>query len=293
MKREETVLLIGSKGQLGRELCRLADATLSLVAVDIDELDITKKEETIHFIKSVNANVIINVAAYTAVDKAEEEPEMAFLCNEKAPGTIAQASLETNARLIHISTDFVFNGRASSPYKPSDEAHPLGIYGKSKLAGEQQILKTSGISSIIIRTAWLYSAHGNNFVKTMLRLMKERDSIGVVADQIGTPTYAKGLAEVIWQLVERKDLSGIYHWTDAGVASWYDFAVAIQAVALELGLLDSAKPILPLTTADYLTAAARPAYSVLDKTEIWRALQITGVHWQKALQRMMKELSPF
>lgn len=293
MKRQETVLLIGSKGQLGRELFYLADATVSLIAVDIDELDITKKDETIHFIKSVNPDVIINVAAYTAVDKAEEEQEMAFLCNEKAPGTIAQASVETDARLIHISTDFVFNGLASSPYKPSDHAHPLGVYGKSKLAGEQQILATSGISSIIIRTAWLYSAHGNNFVKTMLRLMKERDSIGVVADQVGTPTHAKGLAEVIWQLAERKDLSGIYHWTDAGVASWYDFAVAIQAVALELGLLDSAKPILPLTTADYLTAAARPAYSVLDKTEIWRALQITGVHWQKALHQMMQELTPF
>lgn len=286
-----TVLLIGSKGQLGQELFNLADPTENLMAVDIDELDITNKNETIQFIKSVNPDVVINVAAYTAVDKAEEEQELAFLVNGEAPGYIAQAAVETKAHLIHISTDFVFDGLASSPYKPSDIVHPLGVYGKSKLAGEQKILRICSISSIIIRTAWLYSVHGNNFVKTMLRLMRERDSIGVVADQVGTPTYARSLAEVIWQLTKRKDLYGIYHWTDAGVASWYDFAVAIQVVGLELGLLDKEKSILPVTAKDYPTAATRPAYSVLDKTKILSSLQINGVHWQTALHEMMRELS--
>jgi dTDP-4-dehydrorhamnose reductase len=187
-----------------------------------------------------------------------------------------------------VSTDFVFDGTQSHPYLPTDRTNPLGVYGASKLAGEQLALAAYPEGLAIVRTAWLYSAFGNNFVTTMLRLMGERERLGVVADQVGTPTWTCGLAGALWQMC-RVQPKGIHHWTDAGVASWYDFAVAIQEEGLACGLLAREIPIQPINTVDYPTSARRPAYSVLDKTETWAALGMTPPHWRVALRRMLLE----
>ena len=234
--------------------------------------------------------IIINAAAFTAVDKAEQEVENAYAVNASGALHIAEAARKYSCQLVHISTDFVFDGRKSSPYLPKDKPNPLGVYGKSKLEGEQRVRGVLGKEALILRTAWLYSAHGNNFVKTMLRLMQERDYVSVVTDQVGTPCWARGLAETIWNLVQRK-AKGILHWTDAGVASWYDFAVAIQEEALTVGILEKMIPIRPINTQDYLTPAPRPGYSVLDKTATWKVMQNNEpLHWRANLRYMLKEL---
>jgi dTDP-4-dehydrorhamnose reductase len=192
--------------------------------------------------------------------------------------------------MVHISTDFVFNGRAYRPYHPGDPTDPLGVYGASKLAGEKNCLAALDEDNLtIVRTAWVYSSHGNNFVKTMLRLMAEKEQVGVVADQVGTPTWAFGLAGAVWQIVQRK-ISGIYHWTNAGVAGWYDFACAIQEEALNIGLLNKEIPVVPLRTEEYPTLAIRPAYSVLDKSELWQKIDKKSEHWRVSLRKMLKEL---
>ena len=190
--------------------------------------------------------------------------------------------------MVYISTDFVFNGQNFKPYLPDDTLDPKSVYGKSKLKGEQAVRKILGDKALIIRTAWLYSVHGNNFVKTMLKLMKEKSSLNVIDEQIGTPTWAKGLAQAIWTALE-KNLTGTFHWTDAGVASWYDFATAIQEEGLEAGLINSAIPILPVGTGQYPTPAKRPMYSVLDKTSFWHFTNIKPVHWRVQLRSMLKE----
>jgi len=224
------------------------------------------------------------------VDKAESQPELAFAVNATGPGNLAAAAGEVGARFIHLSTDFVFDGAKSSPYRPDDRPNPLNIYGASKLAGEVAVREKSP-GALIVRTSWLYAAHGHNFVKTMLRLLAEREQLQVVADQVGTPTWAGFLARALWAAAARPELRGIYHWSDAGVASWYDFALAIQEEALQLGLLSRAIPIEPITTAAYPTAALRPAYSVLDKSSAWRDLAIGGRHWRVALRIMLRELA--
>ncbi|HSR36471.1 MAG TPA: dTDP-4-dehydrorhamnose reductase, partial [Desulfurivibrionaceae bacterium] len=201
---------------------------------------------------------------------------------------LAEAAREQDAFLVQLSTDFVFDGNRSRPYAPGDTPAPLGVYGATKLAGEVAVQQILGHYSAIVRTSWLYSSHGHNFVKTMLRLMKERDAVRVVADQIGTPTWAHGLAVAVWQIAGRT-LSGIHHWGDGGVASWYDLAVAIQEEALSLGLLARAVPVLPIATANYPTPARRPSYSVLDKTATWELLGGPPPHWRVQLRRMLQE----
>jgi dTDP-4-dehydrorhamnose reductase len=190
--------------------------------------------------------------------------------------------------LIHISTDFVFDGSASQPYKPDAATAPLGEYGRSKRAGELAVQSVLP-QALILRTGWVYSRYGSNFVKTMLRLMSERDDLAVVADQVGTPTWAHGLAEAVWACAARPQLSGIYHWSDAGVCSWYDFAVAICEEAFALGLLASTVKIRPITALEYPTPAHRPAYSVLDKTNSWRDFALAGVHWRQQLRAMLED----
>ncbi len=281
------ILIAGMGGQLGFELKRSCPGDCCLVAPTEAELDITDRDSVISYVSRHKPSAIINCAAYTAVDKAESEPDKAFAVNHDGPRILAAAATAADALLVHVSTDFVFSGNQGRPYRPDDPAEPLSVYGKSKLAGEQAI-RVSSARAAIVRTAWLYSAHGNNFVKTMLRLMSERDSLGVVADQTGTPTWAASLAELIWRLID-KNVTGLFHWSDAGTASWYDFAVAIYEEATALGLLNRPVQIKPITTADYPTPATRPAFSVLDKTASYAAAGIEPAHWRVNLRKMLAE----
>jgi len=283
------VLLTGAAGQLGWELQRSVPQGVALVAMDAAGLDITDQQAVARLVAEERPDAIINAAAYTAVDKAESESERARQVNAQGPAYLAQAARANSAFLVQLSTDFVFDGKSSRPYAPADMPVPLGVYGASKLAGEVAVReRLLGSRCAIIRTAWLYSGHGHNFVKTMLRLMAEREEVRVVADQIGTPTWAWGLAGAVWQIACRS-LPGIHHWSDAGVASWYDFAVAVQEEALALGVLERAIPIVPVTTADYPTPARRPLYSVLDKTATWTLLGGPAPHWRVQLRRMLTE----
>ena len=202
--------------------------------------------------------------------------------------TLARACASQGVRLIHISTDFVFDGTSSQPYTPGAVTAPLGEYGRSKRGGELALLSAQP-EALIVRTGWVYSSFGGNFVKTMLRLMSERDELSVVSDQVGTPTWAQGLAGAVWAAAARPELSGTYHWSDAGVCSWYDFATAICEEALALGLLSRAVKIRPITADQYPTPAQRPAYSVLDKTSSWRDFALEGVHWRAQLRAMLKD----
>ena len=283
-------LVVGAAGQLGWELQRCVPPGVVVDALDADRLNITDAHAVAACVADIRPQIVINAAAYTAVDKAESEREVAFAVNSNGAAHVAEAAKACGARLLHVSTDFVFDGRQSCPYLPSDAAHAEGVYGASKLEGERRVGAVLGNEALILRTAWVYSAHGNNFVKTMLRLMRERDSVNVVADQIGTPTWAHGLARAAWALVLRNDIAGTYHWTDAGVASWYDFAVAIHEEALAIGLLERGVPVRPIRTQDYPTAAKRPAFSVLDKTTTWGMYGDAVVHWRTALRAMLREL---
>ncbi|MBU1404691.1 MAG: dTDP-4-dehydrorhamnose reductase [Proteobacteria bacterium] len=282
------VLLVGGNGQLGRELQHCKPADVEMLALGSADLELREAEAVAAKVCGFRPRVIINAAAYTAVDLAESEREAAFGVNGQGAANLAQAAGAAGAYCLQVSTDFVFDGTQSRPYLPTDRTNPLGVYGASKLAGEQLALAAYPEGVAIVRTAWLYSACGNNFVTTMLRLMGDRETIGVVADQVGTPTWARGLAEALWQMC-RVQPKGIYHWTDAGVASWYDFAVAVQEEGFSCGLLDRVIPILPINTVDYPTPAKRPAYSVLDKAGTWAVLGMTPCHWRVALRRMLHE----
>jgi dTDP-4-dehydrorhamnose reductase len=284
------VAITGAKGQLGRELQALAPADSRVHAVDVDELDITDAAATAAWIGQLKPAVIFNAAAYTAVDRAEAEPEVARRINAAGAIALAEAGKAHGARLIHVSTDYVFDGQAARPYATDAAPNPLGVYGQTKLEGERGVLSTLGVGAMVVRTAWLYSMHGNNFVKTMLKLFREREEVRVVADQIGTPTWARGLAGALWAAAARPDLSGVYHWTDAGVASWYDFAVAIQEEGLALGLLARVARVSPIRTEEYPTPARRPACSILDSSKSWRDLSVRPDHWRVALRHMMKDL---
>jgi dTDP-4-dehydrorhamnose reductase len=278
-------LIVGGKGQLGRGLAATAPAHAVIVSHDIDTLDITNRAAVDALVAQVQPELLLNAAAYTAVDKSESEEDAAYAVNATAVGVLADAARGVGARFVHVSTDFVFDGTSGSPYRPDAPTHPLGAYGRTKLAGE----KLAGADALIVRTAWVYAPTGGNFVRTMLRLMAERPEVRVVADQIGTPTYAPGLAQTLWTLAGR-GLIGIHHYTDSGAASWYDFAVAIQEEALAAGLLDKAVPVIPITTAEFPTPAVRPSYSVLDKGSTFAALGRPAPHWRTNLRIMIEEI---
>ncbi len=284
------VLITGKGGQLAWELERSAPNGVELKSIGRGELDITKSAAVFDAVEGFRPDIIINAAAYTAVDKAESEAAAAYASNETGPRALAEACKHLNARLIHVSTDFVFDGQKTTPYCPDDATNPLGVYGASKLAGEKAVLATLPGEGLIVRTAWVYSSHGSNFVKTMLRLMNEKSALNVVSDQVGSPTWARGLAVSLWRAVDKAKLHGVYHWTDAGVASWYDFAVAIQELAMEKGLVKNAIPIKPIPTAAYPTPAARPSFSVLDKATTEEALGLETIHWRRQLSAMLDEL---
>ena len=279
------VLITGAHGQLGRCLQATAPADAEIVGHDHDTVDITDAAQVAAVVAAEKPDILFNAAAYTAVDKSESDEARALAVNATAVGYLADAARSNGARLVHVSTDFVFDGRSSTPYTPDAPTAPLGAYGRTKLAGE----KAAGADSLIVRTAWVYAPTGGNFVRTMLRLMAERPELRVVADQIGTPTYAPGLAAALWTLAGQ-GARGIYHYTDSGAASWYDFAVAIQEEALAAGLLNQAVPVTPITTADFPTAAKRPAYSVLDKQTTFAALGKPAPHWRVQLRAMIEEI---
>lgn len=281
------ILVTGSKGQLGSELKKIGFSALDEVFfTDVDELDITDGKAVADFIHKNEIDTIINCAAYTAVDKAEEEPELAAKINTEAVANLAGAAAREDCLLIHISTDYVFDGTATEPYQEKMMPCPVSVYGRTKLAGEEAI-KKSGCFYIIIRTAWLYSAFGNNFVKTILRLSAEKQELTVVSDQVGTPTYAEDLARAIVTIMgneDRVEHEGIYHYSNEGVCSWYDFATEI------VRLSGNACKVCPVTTAEYPAKTKRPAYSVLDKSKIKEAFQVNVPEWKEALGRMMKEI---
>jgi dTDP-4-dehydrorhamnose reductase len=229
--------------------------------------------------------LIINAAAYTAVDQAESEPERCMAINAEGPRYLAEAAAALpGCRLLHISTDYTFDGRSRVPYRPADPTNPLSVYGRTKLAGERAVLEVLGDRAVVLRTAWVYSAEGRNFLLTMLRLMRERGAVRVVADQRGTPTSADSIARALWRIAQRPEVAGVLHWTDAGEATWYEFAVAIGALGLEAGLLSTAPLVTPISTAEYPTAAARPANSLLDSRDSVARLGMAPAHWHDNLR---------
>ena len=279
------VLILGAGGQVGRALTLLAPDGAVVTALDRSGLDLSDIDAIAPLVRRFGPDLMINAAGYTAVDKAESDPDLAHRINGDAPGAMARAAAEIGARFVHISTDFVFDGTAHMPYMPDAPTNPLSVYGATKLAGERAVAIAGG-NALTIRTAWVYGAGGANFVETMMRLMATRSEINVVADQIGTPTHADSLARAIWALAAT-DHTGIAHFTDAGVASWYDFAVAIHDLAQAAGLLDSAVRINPIPASAYPTPAWRPAYSVLDKSQTWDWLGYTSDHWRHELATMI------
>jgi dTDP-4-dehydrorhamnose reductase len=282
------VLVLGCGGQIAQAVRDAAPVHHSVVTRTRGELDICDAAAVARALKETRPNWVINGAAYTAVDLAEDQPEKAVAANDTAVALLATAAAQAGSRLLHLSTDFVFDGNSNRAYLPTDPTGPLSVYGRSKLAGERHVLQAEG--GIVLRTAWIYAAAGRNFVLTMLRLMREEPRLRVVCDQIGTPTWAASAAAAIWRLVEAGAAGGIYHWTDLGVASWYDFAVAIQDEALARGLLTRTVPIEPIKSAAYRTRATRPAFSLLDSSATRALLNIEGTHWRHHLRTMLNEL---
>lgn len=289
------ILVTGAAGQLGQTFSRLwSESPLpkyQFQALNRTELDLSQADTAIAVLSELKPSVIVNAAAYTQVDKAETESTEAHLVNAEAVGRIAAWTAENDAKLIHVSTDFVFDGTSETPYVPNQQTNPLGVYGVSKLAGEQQIQSLAAEHSAIIRTSWLYSEYGNNFVKTMLRLMGTKEELSVVDDQIGSPTSTNGLAALIFAMILKDNYRGIYHWSDGASISWYRFAQEIQNQAVREGLLSKAIPISPILTSDYPTPARRPAYSVLDRTRALSEFDCPSADWQAQLNVVIKELA--
>lgn len=284
------VLVTGANGQLGQEIKKVeincsCQSYEKFFYTDVDELDIKNLNDIKTYVKNNSIHFIVNCAAYTAVDKAESEPIKAELINKKGPANLANACAEMDIPLIHISTDFVFDGKKKAPYLETDETNPLSVYGKTKLEGEKEIIKQES-TFVIIRTSWLYSEYGNNFVKTIIKHAQEKTELKVVNDQIGSPTYAEDLADVILQIIPRikKGTKEIFHYSNEGSISWCDFAVKI----IELKKLNC--KILPIGTKDYPTAAHRPTYSVMDKSKIKKYFDITIPSWQDSLKKCISKL---
>jgi len=282
------IILIGNQGMLGRDLqSRLQNASYVTKGLDIDELDITQPDDIL--------DLVINCAAYTAVDKAESEPELAFSVNRDGPANLSDACKKLKIPLIHISTDYVFDGNAKSPYREDDPTGPVGVYGESKWAGEEAI-RSRLREHLIVRTAWLYGVHGNNFVKTILRLAHEKSELRVVADQEGCPTWTGDLSDALLAVVDRiyRDRTGLlwgtYHFCGSGTASWYDFARAIMQQASKRESLRALR-LTPITTSEYPTPAKRPKRSVLDCTKIERVFSICPKQWREGLRRMLEEFN--
>lgn len=291
------ILLLGGNGQVGRELRRSLPALGELIIATRDGeaadvvADFDQPASLAALVAAVEPDIVVNAAAYTAVDMSETDTDTAFRINAEAPEVIAQACARQGALLVHYSTDYVFDGQAARPYLEDDATAPLGVYGASKFAGEQAI-RGSGVRHAILRTAWVYAAHGKNFLLTMLRLAAERDELRVVADQFGAPTPAWWIADATTDLLRRGVAeSGTWHLTTRGETNWHEFASAIIDDAYDLGLLQRKPCVLPITTDDYPTPARRPAYSVLDTTRLQRHFGILPPDWRDGLNQTLRELS--
>ena len=288
----KNILVTGAYGQLGNEV-RILSANYpdyNFMFTDVDSLDITDKNELIDFVTGNDIRYIINCAAYTAVDKAEDDAELCEKINATAVKNLGLAAAEVGAGIIHVSTDYVFDGTSCRPYSEDMPTKPCSVYGKTKLKGEKNLLKVCP-NAIVIRTAWLYSPFGNNFVKTMIKLGSERESLNVIFDQVGTPTYAEDLADAILKAMDQTidtdhEKGGVYHFSNEGVCSWYDFTIKIH----EIAGIKTCK-VNPIETKDYPTKAARPHYSVLNKSKIKQTFNISIPHWEESLKNCIKELS--
>lgn len=285
------ILVTGAQGQLGQELVTLLKPLGEVTGIDRDELDLTEFDKVAAFWQDWQPDIVVHGAAYTAVDRAEEQVDLAMQVNGEAPGQLARLAAASGAKLIHISTDYVFDGSKNQPYLETDRTNPLSSYGRSKLRGEE-LVQESGAMFAILRTAWVYgNGITGNFVKTMLRLGQEREELRVVYDQVGSPTWTVDLAGAIAQLIPKlnSETVGIYHYTNAGVTSWYDFAIAIFEEAQKLGIPLKIKRVLPITTDQYPTPAKRPPYSVLSGQKLADLLGTPPPHWRQSLQKMLAE----
>lgn len=282
------VLIAGANGQLGTLLRSTVPHPCDLLAFGSADLDVANRDAVFKAVQAFRPHWVVNAAAFTAVDQAEAEHRRAYAVNADGACYLAEAAAASGSRLLQVSTDFVFDGAQCLPYVPDDRPNPLNVYGASKLAGEQAAREVLGDDAVIVRTAWVYAGLGRNFVQSMLRLLAEREVLTVVDDQVGTPTAAEGLARALWQVMDR-NLTGTFHWTDAGVASWYDFAVAIRDEALICGLLSRPTPVVPIPTSEFPRPARRPLFSVLDKRTTWQALEVRPLHWRDALRRVLEQ----
>ncbi len=283
------VLVLGGGGQVASAVAAAAPAAYQTLVKSRSELDICDEKALVRTLVDSGADWVVNTAAFTAVDLAEDQAAQAIAVNDTAVGALAAAALTMGCRLLHLSTDFVFDGESSRAYRPDDRTNPLSVYGVSKLGGERHVLNADP-AGIVLRTSWVYAGAGRNFVLTMLRLMREKERLSVVCDQIGTPTWAAGIGSAVWGLIAAGAPGGIYHWTDLGVASWYDFAVAIQEEALARGLLGRAVPIAAIASAQYPTRARRPAFSVLDSSATRERIDTPARHWRQNLRTMLDEI---
>ena len=293
---KERLLLTGANGQLGHTFAQLFGRSnltniYELQKVDIEEADFTDNDSILSALSFYNPSTIVNCGAYTGVDQAEKNEKLARKINDEAVAKMADWSQEKKSRLIQISTDFVFDGIKKSPYLPDDTTNPLGVYGRTKLAGEKHILNHSGSGGVVLRTSWLYSEFSSNFVKTMLGLMKDKNEIRVVSDQIGSPTSTHSLVGLLFRIIDSRTTSGIFHWCDGAEISWYDFAVEIQKQAFDKGILRSKIPILATASSAYPTLARRPPYSVLDRNKAVAEFGLEDRSWQEELRRVIGELA--
>ncbi len=284
------VLILGG-GQVASAVAATKPAAHDVVSRARPALDIVDAAAVARVFEEIRPDWVVNAAAYTAVDLAEDQSAQAFAVNDTAVAGLMSCAAQVGCRLLHLSTDFVFDGRSSRAYLPGDATHPLSVYGASKLAGERHVAgPVAAAPGIVLRTSWVYAAAGKNFVLTMLRLMREKPQLAVVCDQIGAPTWASSIGRAIWGLIDAQAAPGIYHWTDLGVASWYDFAVAIQDEALVRGLLSKSIPIAPISSSQYPARATRPAFSLLDTSATRAAIRAPADHWRHNLRAMLDEI---
>ena len=285
------ILIFGPNGQLGTSLKDLQPKGMKVSYAGRSEVDLSNEKDLKAYLKSSQPQMIINASAYTSVDRAESEVALAHAINSEAPAAMAKYVRSESAKILHISTDYVFDGGKKTAYLPDDEKNPGSVYGRSKLAGEVALLKHAPKSSMVIRTSWLFSEYGSNFVKTMLDLMSKRTEISVVFDQIGSPTYARALAEAIWLIVSKNRFqSGTYHWTNSGQTTWFDFANRIKKEAIRKGLITRAPEIFPVPSQDYKTGAVRPAFSVLNSQSLADLIGRQPADWQVSLEEMLDRL---